>query len=521
VLFTRTIRRKLLVSLGLVLMMMLGLSVSGISGLQEYRKMVRSLDYEINEAPHREELVAAIALLHEPLLLNVDGAPRLRQERVDYQRRHLREHVAEAQQAILEFRRKYEDMPPTQLPSSQRPITSSLLAQIDQLLAEVAALEPQLADERQHNTVLHKMQAIALRCQLNAQNVPDPVEGMTRSLHHARTVYRSTLTAVWISSAVACVMFIVVVHNGYAWIFKPIRKLHQGALRVARGDFNYRVRLSTHDEMSELADAFNRMTSRFQEITVSLDRQVQERSQQLVRSERLAGVGFLAAGVAHEINNPLSAISMAAESLEGRLSSLTATADEGEAQVVRQYLQMIQAESVRCKQITERLLDFSRGRDATREMADVTHIVSEVVAMVQYLSKYREKTIVFTHETPCYAEVNSPEIKQVVLNLVANGLEAMERTGTLHIELFDHTDEIVLKFRDDGCGMTQEVRDNMFEPFFTQKPGGQQGTGLGLSISHRIIVQHGGTLSASSDGPGLGCTFSVSLPRQAALQAAA
>ncbi len=104
----------------------------------------------------------------------------------------------------------------------------------------------------------------------------------------------------------------------YRWIFRPLRMLIAGSRRVAAGEFGYRIRLDTDDEMAELAKALNDMTARFQEIRDDLDRQVQERTKQVVRSEQLASVGFLAAGVAHEINNPLASIAMCAESLEGR-----------------------------------------------------------------------------------------------------------------------------------------------------------------------------------------------------------
>ncbi len=211
---------------------------------------------------------------------------------------------------------------------------------------------------------------------------------------------------------------------------------------------------------------------------------------------------------------------MAGESLEGRIIAHLDVLEPAEAQVVVQYLRLIQDESFRCKQITERLLDFSRGRDADREPTNLAQTVSEVVAMVQYLSKYREKKIEFSSPGPCYANVNGPEIKQVILNLVANGLDAVSRGGTLRIALHEQTDQVVVDFTDDGCGMTPEVIENLFEPFFTSKQSGQ-GTGLGLSISHRIISQHGGTISAASPGPGLGSTFSVRLPRQARVERAA
>jgi signal transduction histidine kinase len=181
---------------------------------------------------------------------------------------------------------------------------------------------------------------------------------------------------------------------------------------------------------------------------------------------------------------------------------------------------MIQNEAFRCREITARLLDFARGRDAVCERVDISQLIDEVVSMVQHLSKYREKKLDYVSAGPCYAEVNAPEIKQVILNLVANGLDAVVVGGTLKISLQEQTDEVVLTFVDNGCGMTPEVIDNLFEPFFTSKSGGQ-GTGLGLSISNRIINQHGGTISPSSAGHGKGSTFVVRLPRQTKMNRAA
>ena len=143
-------------------------------------------------------------------------------------------------------------------------------------------------------------------------------------------------------------LFVAFVHAGYRWVFQPIRALHEGARRVAQGDLDYRVELSTRDEMAELAESFNQMTERFRDIRDDLDDQVRDRSRQLVRSERLAGVGFLAAGVAHEINNPLAAIAMAGESLQERLEALLGQAAPDEQTVIRQYAEMIGREAFRC-----------------------------------------------------------------------------------------------------------------------------------------------------------------------------
>src|SRR5262249_10181217 len=137
----------------------------------------------------------------------------------------------------------------------------------------------------------------------------------------------------------------------YGWIFYPIRDLEQGAGRVAQGDFEHRIEVHSGDEIEDLAKAFNDMTGRLREMYRDLARHVNERSRQLVRSERLAGVGFLAAGVAHEINNPLASIAFCSEALERRLAdTLTAHRDDSppgggqDQEVITKYLKMIQQE---------------------------------------------------------------------------------------------------------------------------------------------------------------------------------
>jgi len=516
-----TLRRKLLVSLALVGCMLLVLAISGIRGLVSYRNVIRDLDFGINQAPQQAELVAALVALSEPLLLKVQN-----EAGMIYQQREFAARLEEARAAVLDFRLRLERMPPSELLSGRRHVTDPRLGEIEYGSKQVAGLrgleqmQVALTDPERRDEVLPQMINETLRLEHIALRIPDPVEGLSRELSQASRVYRSTFIVLIVATAIAGLFFVGLMRFGYVWIFDPIRKLHQGARRVAQGDFDYRVKLSTNDEMSELAEAFNMMTDRFQDIASDLDRQVRERSKQLVRSERLAGVGFLAAGVAHEINNPLSAIMMAAESLEERVHSALGEGSSDEVNIIRQYLQMIQRESDRCRQITGKLLDFARGQEATRARTDVTGLVSEVLDMVQHLGKYRDRKITFDPPGSCYLELNGSEIKQVFLNLVANGLDAMDPGGTMQITLTEQTDKVIVSFTDSGCGMTPEVIDNLFEPFFTQKKAGQ-GTGLGLSISHRIITEHGGTIEATSEGPGCGSTFRVCLPRRKANAGAA
>jgi signal transduction histidine kinase len=256
------------------------------------------------------------------------------------------------------------------------------------------------------------------------------------------------------------------------------------------------------------------MTTRFQQVRDDLDCQVRERTKQVVRSEQLASVGFLAAGVAHEINNPLASIAMCSESLESRLSELLGQmgdAHTAERDVVRSYLEMIQKEAFRCKQITEKLLDFSRMGDTERHHADLRELVAGVIEMLRHLGKYQNKNVVLDDGPPVIAEICAQEIKQVMLNLITNGLDSVEPDGTVKISITQYGAEARITVEDNGCGMTEEVVQHLFEPFFTRRRGGQ-GTGLGLSITYRIVEEHDGQIAAHSAGLGKGSKFTVTLP---------
>jgi signal transduction histidine kinase len=263
------------------------------------------------------------------------------------------------------------------------------------------------------------------------------------------------------------------------------------------------------------------MSRRLGELYDSLAEQVNERSRQLVRSERLASVGFLAAGVAHEINNPLASIAFCGEALEARLGDLlrhmrSSPRMTEEHDIFGKYLRMIQDEAFRCKSITERLLEFSRTGEPRREQTDLRELVQAVLDVTQHLPNHKGKRIVF--EVPperaggrITAWVNGEEIKSVILNLVVNALESMDEAGSLTIRLNQKDGSAELRFIDTGCGMSGEVLENIFEPFYTRSRSGK-GTGLGLTISHLVISQHGGEIEAASAGVGQGSTFTVRLP---------
>ena len=296
-----------------------------------------------------------------------------------------------------------------------------------------------------------------------------------------------------------------------------MRTLIAGSRCVVAGDFSHRIQLDTRDEVAELASAMNAMTERFQQIRDDLDAQVQQRTKEVVRSEQMASVGFLAAGVAHEINNPLASIAWAAESLESRVQELWSDEQEEDDEpnpdvaVLRKYLRRIQDEAFRCKGITERLLDFSRIGDLKRHDTDLREVVEGVIDMVRHLGKHRRKEIDFDCHDTVVVSANAQEMKQVVLNIVTNALDSLDQEGTVRIQLRHDTGFAALTVADNGCGMSEEVLKHLYEPFFTRRRGGQ-GTGLGLSITYRIVTDHGGQIQAFSEGPGRGSQIIVKLP---------
>lgn len=338
------------------------------------------------------------------------------------------------------------------------------------------------------------------------------ISDIDRSFQRSDANHRRSLTVAGFATALAVVLVLTLLYYFRVWVFAPIKALQAGVHRVHEGNFDHPIHLGSRDELEELANEFNAMTARLREVYKDLARQVNERTRQLVRSERMVSVGFLAAGVAHEINNPLASIAFCAEALERRLHDLLARAP-GESEVVLKYLRMMQDEAQRCKQITHKLLDFSRS-GGKREPAELIQLIQDVIEVAQCLPTARGKRIVFEPAAPVMAPVRVPEVKGVVLNVVVNGLESMEEGGVLTVSLAVRGEYAEMTFADTGCGMTPDVLENLFEPFFTRSRTGQ-GTGLGLATSHLVIDQHGGSIAVSSGGPGRGSTFAIRLPLKA------
>ena len=163
---------------------------------------------------------------------------------------------------------------------------------------------------------------------------------------------------------------------------------------------------------------------------------------------------------------------------------------------------MIQSEAFRCKEITEKLLDFSRLGQTKRQATELGELVQGVIDVLGHLGKYQRKRLEFTPGKPVVALANGQEIKQVTLNLLTNALDSVDEEGVVRVELAARDGMAELSVNDNGCGMEPAVLERVFEPFFTRRRAGQ-GTGLGLSIAYRIVADHGGAIEAESAGAGL------------------
>jgi signal transduction histidine kinase len=299
----------------------------------------------------------------------------------------------------------------------------------------------------------------------------------------------------------------------YRSVMLPLRRLSAGVRNIASGEFQQRldVRGGGRDEFARLAREFNQMAAELDEFYHRLEQKVADKSKELIRSERLASVGYLAAGLAHEINNPLGIIAGYAEYSLGQLKEAAPAAAGSED--VAKSLQVIADEAFRCKEILGKLLSLARPGEGNRQEVDLSQVAADVAAAVHGLRDYRDRTVDVVTTEPMRVNAVEVEMKQVVLNLAVNALEAVPAGGAVRIEVGRNDGWVELRVRDNGRGMSPQTLERVFEPFFTDKRGVREpGTGLGLSITHAIIESHGGRIRATSAGPGQGSEFVVQLP---------
>jgi signal transduction histidine kinase/ActR/RegA family two-component response regulator len=317
----------------------------------------------------------------------------------------------------------------------------------------------------------------------------------------------STQQMVLSMSGLAIVLGSVIVGFLVRKMTEPLRHLQVTAEAVGRGDFSRQVEIVSEDECGELASAFNTMTANLKRSREELERTVgtlKSTQAQLIQSEKLSGLGEFVAGVAHELNNPLTSVM--------GFSELLVQAPGHPKQ--ERYLDMIYKSSQRCQKVVQSLLAFARRHPPERKLSNVNALVESAIEFMQY--QFRTSNIqVVTQLASNLPEsmLDGHQMQQVFMNILNNARQAIDaRSGPGHVQVTTENVEprMRITFEDDGAGIPEENISKLFIPFFTTKEIGQ-GTGLGLSFCYGVVSEHGGTIQVESK-IGRGSKFVIDLP---------
>ena len=492
------LRLKLLLINALLLVSVLAMAGLCLSGLMKQQKHVHASFREYSALQHVESaevrLIAANAKLHDPKLELAKVLPILRSALDD-----LRDY-----KALLGT---YDQLLPPEIGIQQqadaKARTRSATTRLAKLIQSLEIAQPDIA------AVAEQADALAedLSSLLKVCNTFLNTTSLASDHDLTRTIFPVAVLAVLVPLSA-----LIVSLWQYRRIMMPLQRLRDWSRRIASGDFSQRCQTAGPPEFVELGNDFNQMADELQTFYRKLEEMVAVKSRELVRSERLASVGYLAAGVAHEINSPLNIISGYAQLSAKRLRRV---AEKEQNTELLNWQDIIRDEAFRCKQITEKLLSLCRG-SGTREPVSLTRVASEVALMVRGLRHFkgRRLNVVIDPTEPFTVQANLTEMKQIMLNLTINALDAVSAEGgEVIVDAWRKGDQIELSVSDNGRGMDATTLDRVFEPFYTNKRGvGEAGTGLGLSITYAIVADHGGRITAQSGGPGQGSRFTVCLP---------
>ncbi len=331
-----------------------------------------------------------------------------------------------------------------------------------------------------------------------------------------------------LTSLIGAVVLLSLLVAALIWLMvhKPIRQLIAGTNQVAAGELDYKIKIGSRDEVGELAHSFNRMTGELKrahgeisEWTKTLEERVARKTLELeqahahvLKVEKLASIGKLAAIVAHEINNPLAGILVYARLILKRLSR-NGNKDSVDAETMK-HLETIAAESARCGEIVKGLLQFSRQTKPNVKPNSLNDIINESVRLVQHkidLSGARAVTKCDAQLGPIVCD--EQQIKQALVALLINACEAIhqgEGEITISSRYSSERKSAEIRISDNGVGMDHDTKQHIFEPFFTTKEQGK-GVGLGLAVVYGIVSGHAGEIEVES-APGCGTTFVIRLP---------
>jgi len=328
-----------------------------------------------------------------------------------------------------------------------------------------------------------------------------------------RNKVMATFTGMAIMSVILLLVILFFITSS---IIQPLQQMVNATNKIANGDLSHKVNINFQDEIGQLGHSFNRMTENLKKANEklilwgkTLEKRVEERTQELremqdsfMRSEKLASLGKMAAGVAHEINNPLTSILLNTHLMLEKVEKNSR---------FRENLNLIADETSRCSEIVKGLLEFSRQNPPEKNFADVNDLINLTLSILENQVAFQNiKIIKNLDKNLPQIQIDINKMKQVFWNLMINSAEAMPEGGTLTLisRLSENSKYIEIEFKDTGLGISKENLNKLFDPFFTTKGGG---TGLGLAVSYGIIEQHKGKIEVQSKKY-QGSTFAISLP---------
>jgi two-component system NtrC family sensor kinase len=321
---------------------------------------------------------------------------------------------------------------------------------------------------------------------------------------HEKKVMQQRLTLLSLMGILLCALLIWVLIRR---ITRPLRELRNSVEAVGRGDFSQRIEVHSNDEYGELATVFNQMMENLNASQAEIQRTLQRlksTQDQLVQTEKLSAIGKFVAGVAHELNNPLTGVIGFSEMLQ----------DTGINEHQQNYLNRIIDSAERCHRIVQSLLSFSRRRRPERTSVNINQLIETTIEIFNYElpASNIEVTSDFASDLPALL-IDPHQVQLVFLNILNNARQAIESqqtNGSIHITTELVEARVRISFRDNGPGIPTENLSQIFDPFFTTKSVGE-GTGLGLSLAYGIIHEHDGTITARNNN-NKGVTFIIELP---------
>lgn len=285
-------------------------------------------------------------------------------------------------------------------------------------------------------------------------------------------------------------------------ISRPLQRITLAAVQVTEGEYGTEVDIrKSNDEIGLLAESFNEMSRK-----MAFDiEQLRRLNEQLIRTEKLAATGTMAAGVAHEVNNPLASISSLIQMMQNQPNL-----DED----TKEKLRLISTQITRITQVTKDMMDFARIRPAAKNWLDINENIEKSLRLASFNEDFKKlqiKTSLAENLPNIFADAD--QLQQVFLNLFFNSRDAMSDGGRLSVKTYSDSNSVFVEISDSGSGIETQNLKKIFDPFFTTKPTGK-GTGLGLAVCYGIITAHGGKIDVSADEKS-GTTFLITLPQTA------